>query len=597
VDLRQPVVVVLGHVDSGKTSLLDKIRGTAVQAREVGGITQHIGASFFPVETIKEITGPLYSKLATAETPIPGLLVIDTPGHEIFANLRLRGGSAADIAIVVVDVNKGFEPQTIESLDILKKRKVPFVIALNKVDMVAGWRKSSRFISEEVKKQDAGIQASLDEKIYNVVGTLSRLGYPSEAFWRVRDFTREVAIVPVSARSGVGIPELLAVLVGMAQQYLAKRLERHAAGPARGIVLEVNEETGLGPSANVILLDGTLKHGDSIVVGKREGAISTKIKALLLPKPLDEMRDPRDKFKPVSEVIAAAGLKITSPDLGGVLAGSPLYVFDRAGGDQELERLKSLIESEVKNAIVNTDTHGIVLKCDTIGSLEAITDLLKKANVPVRLADIGNITRRDVVEAAAVKENDRYLGVVLGFNVRVLEDAEKESQDRSVKIFNEQIIYNLVRAYTDWVTYQRDHEESILFNELPPLCKFLFMKGFVFRRNDPAVFGAEIQVGKLKQKVQVVDEEGKKVGTIHQIQESGKAIEEATTGMQVAVSIKGPTIGRQINEGDIFYTDFNGREAKQLLERFSHRLNEQEKALLDVLVSMKRKKDPTFGYL
>ncbi len=590
-------MVVLGHVDSGKTSLLDKIRGTAVQAREVGGITQHIGASFFPVETIKEITGPLYTKLATAETPIPGLLVIDTPGHEIFANLRLRGGSAADIAIVVVDVNKGFEPQTIESLDILKKRKVPFVVALNKVDMVAGWRKFSRFISEEVKKQDAGIQTSLDEKIYNVVGTLSRLGYPSEAFWRVKDFTREVAIVPVSARSGVGIPELLAVLVGMAQQYLVKRLERHSAGPARGIVLEVKEETGLGPSANVILLDGTLRQGDSIVVGKRDGAISTKIKALLLPKPLDEMRDPRDKFKPVSEVVAAAGLKITSPDLEGVLAGSPLYVFDRGGGDQELDRLKSLIESEVKNAIVNTDTHGIVLKCDTIGSLEAITDLLRKANVPVRLADIGNITRRDVVEAAAVKENDRYLGVVLGFSVRVLEDAEKESQDRNVKIFNEQIIYNLVRTYTDWVTYQREHEESILFNELPPLCKFQFMKGFVFRHNDPAVFGAEIQVGKLRQKVQVIDEDGKKVGTIHQIQESGKAIEEATTGMQVAVSIKGPTIGRQINEGDIFYTDFNGREAKQLLERFSHRLNEQEKAILGVLVSMKRKKDPTFGYL
>ena len=590
-------MVVLGHVDSGKTSLLDKIRGTAVQAREVGGITQHIGASFFPVETIKEITGPLYKKLATAETPIPGLLVIDTPGHEVFANLRLRGGSAADIAIVVVDVNKGFEPQTIESLDILKKRKVPFVIALNKVDMVAGWRKSSQFISEEVKKQDAGIQAALDEKIYNVVGALSRLGYPSEAFWRVRDFTREVAIVPVSARSGVGIPELLAVLVGMAQQYLVKRLERHAAGPARGIVLEVNEETGLGPSANVILLDGTLRHGDSIVVGKRDGAISTKIKALLLPKPLDEMRDPRDKFKPVSEVVAAAGLKVTSPELEGVLAGSPLYVFDRALGDKELDRLKSLIESEVKNAIVNTDTHGIVLKCDTIGSLEAITDLLRKANVPVRLADIGNITRRDVVEAAAVRENDRYLGVVLGFSVRVLEDAEKESQDRNVKIFNEQIIYNLVRTYTDWVTYQREHEESILFNELPPLCKFQFMKGFVFRRNDPAVFGAEIQVGKLKQKVQVIDEEGKKVGTIHQIQESGKAIEEAATGMQVAVSIKGPTIGRQINEGDVFYTDFNSREAKQLLERFSHRLNEQEKAILAVLVSMKRKKDPTFGYL
>jgi translation initiation factor 5B len=598
VELRQPVVVVLGHVDSGKTSLLDKIRGTAVQAREVGGITQHIGASFFPVETIKEMTGPLYGKLAKAETAIPGLLVIDTPGHEVFANLRARGGSAADIAIVVADVNKGFEPQTIESIDILKKRKVPFVVALNKVDMVRGWRPGSSFISEEVKKQDASVQTLLDEKIYTVVGALSRLGYPSEAFWRVKDFTKEVAIVPLSARTGVGIPELLAVLVGMAQQYLAKRLERHATGPAKGIVLEFNEETGLGPSANVILLDGTLKQGDTIIVGKRDGAISTRIKALLLPKPLDEMRDPRDKFKPVSEVVAAAGLKITSPDLEGVLAGSPLYVYDKAQGEKEHEHLKSLVESEVKNAFVsNTDSHGITLKCDTIGSLEAITDLLKKANVPIRVADIGNITRRDVIEASAVRENDRYLGVVLGFSVKVLDDAEREAQDRGVKVFNEQIIYNLVRSYTDWVTYQKEHEESILFNELPPVCKFQFMKGFIFRRNDPAVFGAEILAGKLKQKVPVINEEGKKVGSVHQVQESGKTIEEATVGMQVAVSINGPTIGRQINEGDVFYTDLNGNQAKQLLERFNHRLNEQEKSILDLVVAMKRKGDPAFGYL
>jgi len=597
VELRQPVVVVLGHVDSGKTSLLDKIRGTAVQAREVGGITQHIGASFFPVETVKEITGPLYAKIAKAETPVPGLLVIDTPGHEVFANLRARGGSAADIAIVVVDVNKGFEAQTIESIDILKKRKVPFVIALNKVDMVSGWRSSITFITEEVKKQEASVQTLLDEKIYTVVGTLSRLGFPSEAFWRVKDFTREVAIVPVSARSGVGIPELLAVLVGLTQQYLSKKLERHE-GPARGIVLESSEETGLGPSANIILLDGTLHQGDSIVVGKRDGAVATKIKALLLPKPLDEMRDPRDKFKPVTEVIAAAGLKITSPELEGVLAGSPLYVYDQKKGEEELEHLKSLIESEVKNAIVsNTEMTGVVLKCDTIGSLEAVTDLLKKAKVPIRMADIGNITRRDVVEAAAVKENDRYFGVVLGFSVRVLDDAQKESQDREVKIFNEQIIYNLVRTYTDWVAYQREHEELILYNEIPPVCKFQFLKGFVFRRNDPAVFGAEVQVGRLKQKVLVVDEEGKKVGTVHQIQDGGKAIDDATVGMQIAVSIKGPTIGRQINEGDVFYTDLNSRQAKQLLERFNHRLNEKEKEVLNMLVAMKRKSDQTFGYL
>ena len=590
--------MVLGHVDSGKTSLLDKIRGTAVQAREVGGITQHIGASFFPIETIKEVTGPLFARLAKAENPIPGLLVIDTPGHEIFANLRMRGGSAADIAIVVADVNKGFEAQTIESLEILKKRKVPFVVALNKVDRVTGWRASSRFVSEEVKKQEPSVEAALDEKIYTVVGSLSMNGFPSEAFWRVKDFTKEIAIVPVSARTGVGIPELLSVLVGLAQQYLSKRLERHE-GAARGIVLEIKEEPGLGPSANIILLDGTIKQGDSIVVAKRDSAVVTRVKALLLPKPLDEMRDPRDKFNPVDEVIAAAGLKVTSPDLEGVLAGSPLFVYDKSRGDEELERLKAIVEGEVKSAIVSsgTETTGIVLKCDTIGSLEAIIDLLKKDRVPIKTADIGSITRRDVIEAAAVKESDRYQGVVLGFNVKVLDDAEKEAQNRGVKLFNERIIYNLVRSYVDWVAYQKEHEESILFNELPPVCKFQFMKGMIFRRNDPAVFGAEIQVGKLRQKVQVISEEGKKVGIVHQIQDSGKAMEEAATNMQVAVSIKEPTVGRQINEGDVFYTDLNSRQAKQLTERFRHRLNEKEKEILNVVLALKRKGDPAFGYL
>ena len=613
--LRQPVVVVLGHVDSGKTSLLDKIRGTAVQAREVGGITQHIGASFFPVETLIKITGPLYQKLAKSEVSIPGLLVIDTPGHEVFANLRVRGGSAADIAIVVVDVNKGFEAQTFESVQILEKRKVPFVIAVNKVDAIPGWKKrlirntgssvsfpsdqnvsTPSFITNEIKLQDISVQSMLDEKIYNVVGSLSRLGYNSEAFWRIKDFTKEVAIVPVSALTGVGIPELLAVLVGLAQQYMVKKLERQKGGTTRGIVLEVNEEVGLGPSANIILLEGLIKQGDTIVVAKRNETIVTKIKSLLLPKPLDEMRDPRDKFKPVAEVMSAAGLKITSPELGGVLAGSPIYVVTNK---EEQTRVKSLVEAEIKSAIVNnTESIGVTLRCDAIGSIEAITDMLKKSNnIPIQSADIGNITRRDIIAASAVKEKDRYLGVVLGFHVKVLDDAQREANERGVKIFNEKIIYNLVRNYIDWVSYQKEHEETILFNEVSPICKFQFMKGYIFRRNDPAVFGAEILVGKLRQKVQVMNDQGKKVGVIHQVQDKSKAIEEATKGMQVAVSIKGPSIGRQINEGDIFYTDLNSRQAKILIERFNHRLNEEEKDVLNHIVYLKRKADSAYGYI
>lgn len=593
-ELRQPVVVVLGHVDSGKTSLLDKIRGTAVQSREVGGITQHIGASYFPIETIKKLTGKLFDNLSKSENPVPGLLVIDTPGHEVFANLRMRGGSAADIAIVVVDVNKGLEAQTIESLDILKNRKVPFVIALNKIDQISGWKKNNVILmAEQLKLQDPSILTFLDEKIYTVVGALSRLGYISEAFWRVKDFTKELAIVPVSASTGTGVPELLAVLVGLTQQYLSKKLERHET-ETKGIVLEVNDEIGLGPSANIILLDGTLKQGDRIVVGKMDSVTTTKIKALLLPKPLDEMRDPRDKFRHVDKVIAAAGLKITSPDLEGVLAGSPLYVVKNQ--DDE-EKLKAIVDSEIKSAIIQTESNGVILRCDTIGSIEAITELLKKQNIPIRAADLGNITRRDILSASAVREKDRYLGVVLGFNVKVLEDAEKEAFERKIKIFNEKIIYNLVRSYSEWVDYEKLHADSIIFNEIPPICKFQFMKGYVFRRNSPAVFGAEILVGKLKQKVSVIDDDGKKIGVVHQIQNEGKNLDVADKGMQVALSIKGPTIGRQINEGDIFYTDLNSREARLLLERFPDRLSEDEQGIFNFILSKKRQADPAFGYL
>lgn len=592
--IRQPIVVVLGHVDSGKTSLLDQMRGTAVQSREVGGITQHIGASFFPIEIVKDITGPLYAQLAKSDSPIPGLLVIDTPGHEVFANLRMRGGSAADIAIVVVDVNKGFEVQTVESIGILEKRKVPFVIALNKIDQIPGWNNTkSIFISEQIKAQGSDMISTLDEKIYTVVGSLSKLGYNSEAFWRIKDFTKEVAIVPVSAAKNIGIPELMAVLVGLAQQYMTKKLERHE-GETKGIVLEVKDELGLGPSANIILIDGVLKQGDRVVVAKRDNAIVTKVKALLLPKPLDEMRDPRDKFRPVDNVVAAAGLKITSPELDGVLAGSPLYVLK----DSEDEgRLRSLVESEIKAAIIRTDSNGIVLRCDTIGSLEATVDLLRKDKIPIQSADIGHITRRDVLAASAVKEKDRYIGVILGFNVRVLDEAEREASERGIKIFNEKIIYNLVRSYTDWVSYQKEHEDSILFNEISPVCKFQFLKGYVFRRNDPAVFGAEILIGRLRQKIPVINENGKKIGSIHQIQEGGKNLSEASIGTQVAVSMKEPVIGRQISEGDIFYTDLTSKEAKLLLESFSHRLGPEEQEVFQHILSKKREADPSFGYI
>lgn len=587
-------MVVLGHVDSGKTSLLDKIRGTGVQGREAGGITQHIGASFLPTETIKKICGPLYKQLEKAENKVPGILVIDTPGHEVFRNLRSRGGSAADIAILVIDVNRGFQPQTNESLKILQSRKVPFVVALNKCDQISGWRKSeTQFISQAIKEQDASIQTDLDQKIYDVVGTLSILGYKSEAFYRVNDFKSEIAIVPISARSGVGIPELLSVLVGLTQQYLQKRLDQ-SEKESRGIVLEVNDEVGLGQTANIILIDGSIKKEDTLVIAKRDSVIATKPKALLLPKPLDEMRDPRDKFKPVLQVNAAAGLKIASPELEGVLPGSTLYV---AINDEQIVKYTKQIESEMKSVFVDTQANGITLKCDTIGSLEAIVEMLRRSQVPVAKADIGPVNRRDIMEVKAIKEKDRHLGVVLAFNVKILPDAKDESDNSHIKIFDDKVIYRLIDNYNAWVEEDSANEEDAIFSELTPISKFTFMKGMVFRNNNPAVFGIKVDVGTLKHKVPFMNMTGRKVGVIHQLQLDKKTVSSAKTGDEVACSVQSATIGRQLFEDDVYYTFPSSREAKLLLNKFMHKLNSDEQKILNDLVRIQREKDSSFGYV
>ncbi len=586
-------MAVLGHVDSGKTSLLDQIRGTGVQGREAGGITQHIGASFLPTYTVKETCGSLYKKLESAETQIPGLLVIDTPGHEVFTNLRARGGSAADIAILVVDVNRGFQPQTRESLQILEDRKVPFVVALNKCDQISGWRASeSRFISQVIKEQDASIRDDLDQKIYDVVGSLSILGYQSEAFYRIQDFKKEIAIVPVSARTGVGIPELLTVLVGLTQQYLNKKLSQEEKA-SRGIVLEVNDEAGLGQTANVILIDGSMSKSDSVVVARRDSVIATKPKAILLPKPLDEMRDPRDKFKPVDEIVAAAGIKIASPDLEGVLPGSTLYVSSRP---DEIERLKNQIEEEMRSVFIDTESNGIILKCDTIGSLEAITEMLRRERVPVAKADVGPVTRRDVVEARTIKENDRHLGVVLAFNVRILPDAREESSAGHVRLFEDRVIYNLIDTYRQWVADDTAHEEDAVFSEITPIAKFTFLKGYVFRNSDPAVFGIRVDAGVLKQKVQFMNKNGRRIGIVHQLQDDKKSLDETRSGQEVACSVQGVTIGRQISEEDEFYTLPHPQEAKKLLNRFIHKLTAEQVEILNFVVDVQRRNDPSYGY-
>ena len=590
--IRQPIVCVLGHVDSGKTSLLDKIRKTSVQAREVGGITQHIGASYFPVETLTQLVGPMLTRIK-GEIEIPGLLIIDTPGHEVFTNLRRRGGSVADIAILVINVLRGFEAQTTECIEILKTRKTPFLVAANMIDRVPGWKSypDTPFL-KSYALQDPYVREDLDNRIYDIIGTFSRMGFKTDRFDHVKEFGTTVAIVPTSAKSGEGITELIMVLVGLTQQYLKKRLQT-TEGPAKGTVLEVKEEPGLGLTLNTIIYDGVLSKDDVIVVGGKEKPIVTRTRAILVPKPLDEIRDPRDKFSSVDSVSAAAGVKIVAPDLEGVLAGATLYAVPKGS---EPEKYAEMITEEIGKIRIATDVDGVIVKTDTLGSLEAIAEILKQNSVPIRLADVGDISKRDIVEATVVKEHEPLYAAILGFNVRTLPDAEEEAATRGITIFRDNIIYHVIENYLTWFRGKRDAGLEQDFDALVKPAKLRIMEGYIFRRAKPAIFGVEILAGNIKPKIGLMRaEDGEEIGDIQQIQDKGEALSSAGKGMQIAISVEKPTVGRHIFEKDVLYVKIPEQHAKTLQKKFVGKLTAEEQEALNEYVSLMRRKVPFWG--
>jgi len=504
--------------------------------------------------------------------------------------LRKRGGSVADIAIIVIDVLRGFETQTYECIEILKARRTPFLVAANKVDRIPGWNSylDAPFL-KSYKKQDRYVKEDLDNRIYGIIGDFSRSGFGTDRFDHIKDFTKTVAIVPTSAKTGEGITELLAVLIGLTQQYLKERLQI-TEGSAKGTVLEVKEEPGLGLTINTIIYDGVLRKNDLIVVGGKEKAIVTQIRSILVPKALDEIRDPKDRFSSVDSVPAAAGVKIVAPDLEGALAGAPLYAVPKG---EEPTKYSEMVSEEIERIRITTDIDGVVLKADTLGSLEAIAESLERKDVPIRLADVGDVSKRDVVEANVVKEHKPLYGVVLAFNIKVLPDAEEEATIKSVNIFSERIIYRLVDDYLLWLKTQREAELDQEFEKLIMPGKIRILEGYIFRRAKPAIVGVEVLAGKIKPKYRLVRAEDKKeVGEVQQIQEKGETLSEAQQGMQVAMSIDKSMVGRHIFERDMLYVKVPERHAKALLTTFKDRLTVEEQEALNEYVNLMRKKMP-----
>lgn len=569
-NLRSPIIVTVGHIDHVKTTLLDKIRGTYVAKGEACAITQHVGASYIPIDNVKKICGKLLKKFNT-ELKIPGLLLVDTPGHSAFTTLRKRGGSVSDLAILVVDVIEGFQEQTDESLKILKEFKTPFIIAATKIDKIQGWfpHKDSCFLDSFQKQRDE-VKDVVDKKVYNIVSQLSERGFDSERFDRINDFTKQISIVPVSGHTGEGVPELLMLLSGLSQQFLQDRIE--LSDVARGTILEIKETRGFGTTIDVIIYDGKIMKGDYLVIGGNEPVV-TKVKALLQPRLMQELRIEKN-FESVDEISAAAGIKISAPDLENVIAGSPLVAVS---DEEDIEKAKEMVQTEVEEVQFNKTIDGVVIRADTLGSLEAMMKILSEEGISIRKAEVGSISKEDIIGSQNMK--DELKRVVLTFNVKTSEDIKTLAKDLGIRIFENTVIYRLVEEYKGWCLQKKERDILKKLDEVKRPVELRVLPGCVFRQSNPAIFGVEVLRGYLKSDVSMKKIDGKKIGKIKEIQKEGQNVTEARKGDKVAVSMEDVVIGRGLNENEIIISVLSDHDLK-ILREVSSRLSEDEKDLL-----------------
>lgn len=568
---RQPIVTIMGHVDHGKTLLLDKIRGSNVQTKEAGGITQAIGASIVSrkvlIAVCKELLQAMHMKLT-----IPGLLFIDTPGHAAFTNLRKRGGNLADIAIVVIDINEGLKEQTIECLHVLREYKTPFVVALNKVDLISGWQQE-KSMAEAIKKVPPKTLHTFDTKVYEIIGALYEAGFQAERFDRVKDHAKTLAVIPLSAKTGQGIPELLMTVAGLAQRYLGDKLVKTEI--ARGTVLEVKKQQGIGTVIDAIIYDGRLKHNDVIVFGSINKPIVSRIKGLFQPAPLQEMRVA--KFIPVKEVFASTGVRIICHDADKVVSGMPLVA------NLETTKAQKEVQQQVQEVVIETAKEGVIAKADSLGSLEALVMMLKENGIPVKRASIGEITKKDLADADSMREKNSLFAIVLGFNVK--------KQDKAI---TSDVIYRLIDNYKKWAAKQHKKAEMENLRKLVKPAKISILQGYVFRQSNPAIVGVQVNQGVLKNNTPLMNQKGEAVTIVKGIQKDKKPVNELAKNDKGAVSLPDITIGRQVNEKDVLYSDVQEDQYIQY-KAFKDVLSEDDKAILKEIASIKRKHNPVWG--
>ncbi|KAL6500664.1 hypothetical protein OROHE_025461 [Orobanche hederae] len=606
-NLWSPICCIMGHVDTGKTKLLDCIRGTNVQEGEAGGITQQIGATYFPAKNIRERTKELK---ADAKLNVPGLLVIDTPGHESFTNLRSRGSGLCDLAILVVDIMHGLEPQTIESLNLLKMRNTDFIIALNKVDRLYSWKTCRNApIGKAIKQQSKDVMIEFNMRLTQIITQFKEQGLNSELYFKNKEMGETYNIVPTSALSGEGIPDLLLLLVQWAQKTMIKRLAY--SEKVECTVLEVKVIEGHGTTIDVVLVNGVLHEGDQIIVCGMQGPVVTSIRALLTPHPMRELRVKllnyyywkkslgsldqlmflvKGTYVHHKEIKAAQCIKIAAQGLEHAIAGTSLYVV---GPNDDVKDIKESAMDDVNSVMCRVDKsgEGVYVQASTLGSLEALLQFLKTpaVNIPVSALSIGPIHKKDVMKASAMLEKKKEYGTILAFDVKVTPEARELADKLGVKIFIADIIYHLFdqfKAYIDDVKEEKKREAA---EEAVFPCVLKIMKDGVINKKDPILLGVDVVEGivKIGTPICVPSKEFVTIGRIASIEHNRKPVDYAKKGQTVTIKIIGSNdeerqkmCGRHFMEEDDLVSQISRKSLDALKENYAGDVSTEEKRLL-----------------
>lgn len=574
--IRQPIVTICGHVDHGKTSLLDSMRESSIQENEKGGITQKISFTKYPIEQMKKAC-PLIEK-SNIKLDIPGFLFIDTPGHAAFTNLRKRGGSLADLAILIIDINEGIKPQTAEVIQILKYNKTPFIIALNKIDNISGWKTSYEPLKTAIENQNQNVKNTFNERYMTLIGALNNYGFDADLYYNIDDFSKKIALIPCSAKTKQGIPELIMMLCGLSQKYLVNRLQLNKE--AKGVILEVKKEKS-GNYIESILYDGELSKKDLLAISDFDGnPIITKIRVLEEISPLSERFHPTDKIK------ASTGFRMQIIEKKDILSGMPFVLFKN-----NKKEIENMFKKEIKENI-KTDKQGIIAKADSLGSLEALLVLLKQKNIPVVKAGIGNINKTDIISAKANMKINELDAIIVGFNTKIEEEAEEIKG--GIKIIQDEVIYKLIEDLVEYRKTKQAEIEKKRLMELNSIFKLKILHQYVFRNTNPAIFGVEVIAGKLRSGLNIIDNDNKKVGRIKNIQSENKSVDEAKQGEQVAISVPGINFERRMKNINYLYSDISEKQFKNFKNN-KDLLSGDEISTLKEIADLKHKTNENWG--